>query len=430
LTTADQLATVVVSNRDNEEEAGMKRVLALLPVLLAFQVGVSPALAWTWPVEGPVLKKFSFDPEDPYAAGQHRGIDIGAPSGTPVAAPAGGTISFAGTVPGGGLTLAIRTLDGYSVTLVHLGAVAVGRGATVEEGSVVGSVGPSGDLEHAEPYLQLGIRIAADAQGYVDPLSLLPARSSPPTDAAGEPVEGSPAVPDAVGEEAPAATPPVSEAPTGSSGGPGAARRARSRKAAPESELPLPASHLADRVGREPSQRLRHAGTGRKWGGGKAPLGSHLGRRARAPQPAASAEVAGEASPAADDGARWLMPALAAAAAVLAGAGLAARRQLRDAGVADGSPAMLSQAAVASAEDAGRLRLGEEDDILLDGDLERVLLAQTQPFPDLNRNDDAAELVDVANDARRSARDLRRRGPHGCSRSHRRRRKPLSARLL
>src|SRR5688500_943899 len=122
----------------------MKRVLALLPVLFALQVGVSPALAWTWPVDGPVLRPFTFDPDDPYAGGQHRGIDVGAPSGAPVRAPAAGTVSFAGNVPGGGLTLAVRTADGYSVTLVHLGASGAARGTTSREGDAVGPVGPSG----------------------------------------------------------------------------------------------------------------------------------------------------------------------------------------------------------------------------------------------------------------------------------------------
>lgn len=79
----------------------MKRLLVLLPALLAIQVGVSPALAWTWPVDGPVLQTFRLG-ADPYEGGQHRGIDVGAPAGTPVAAPAGGTVTFAGTVPGGG----------------------------------------------------------------------------------------------------------------------------------------------------------------------------------------------------------------------------------------------------------------------------------------------------------------------------------------
>src|SRR5688500_10696482 len=110
----------------------MKRLVALLPVLIALQAGVPPALAWTWPVDGPVLRPFVLG-DDPYAAGQHRGIDIGSPANALVRAPAAGTISFAGTVPGGGRTLAVRTADGYSVTLVHLGSTAVTRGSRVAE---------------------------------------------------------------------------------------------------------------------------------------------------------------------------------------------------------------------------------------------------------------------------------------------------------
>ena len=36
--------------------------------------------AWTWPADGPILRPFSLS-SDPYAAGQHRGVDIGAPEG-------------------------------------------------------------------------------------------------------------------------------------------------------------------------------------------------------------------------------------------------------------------------------------------------------------------------------------------------------------
>src|SRR5919108_86524 len=76
----------------------MKRLVALLPVLIALQVGVQPALAWTWPVDGPVLRPFVLG-DDPYAAGQHRGIDVGAAAGSPVRAPAAGAVSFSGWVP-------------------------------------------------------------------------------------------------------------------------------------------------------------------------------------------------------------------------------------------------------------------------------------------------------------------------------------------
>src|ERR671935_194851 len=152
---------------------------SILAALAAALVLAPHAAAWSWPVDGPVLRPFSFG-SDPYAAGQHRGIDIGAPAGTPVRAAAGGLVSFAGTVPNGGKTVTIQTSTGYAVTLVHLGSIRVLRGTTVEEGATVGTVGPSGVPDIPEPYVYLGIRVASDDQGYVDPLLFLPPRAVPP----------------------------------------------------------------------------------------------------------------------------------------------------------------------------------------------------------------------------------------------------------
>ncbi len=157
----------------------MNRHLVLLPVLVAFLVGAAPATAWTWPVGGPVLQQFQLG-DDPYAADQHRGIDVGGASGVPVRAPAAGTVTFAGTVPGGGRTVTIETPDGFAVTVLHLGSTAVARGASVLEGEAVGTLGQSGDIEHAEPYVHLGVRLAADPHGYLDPLALLPPRAESP----------------------------------------------------------------------------------------------------------------------------------------------------------------------------------------------------------------------------------------------------------
>src|SRR5213080_4307085 len=150
------------------------------------------AAAWTWPVDGAVLAPFNFDPSHPYAGGQHRGIDIGASAGDTVFAPAGGIVAFSGTTPGNGLTLSIRTGDGYTTSMTHLGSLAVKAGASVVEGSSVGTVGPTGTLTHDVPYLYLSIRRADEENGYVDPLTLLPARLPPPVPApptlAGTPV--------------------------------------------------------------------------------------------------------------------------------------------------------------------------------------------------------------------------------------------------
>jgi Peptidase family M23 len=161
---------------------------------------VAPATArgWAWPVQGPVLRGFSFG-SDPYAGGLHRGIDIGAETGAPVVAPSSGTVTFAGTVPTGGKTLAIATPDGYSATLLHLGSLSVVRNAAVSEGDVVGTVGPSGMAELDVPYVYLGIRRSAEPQGYLDPLLFLP---SPPPSVP-------PAVPPSPPEPAPVSTPPA-----------------------------------------------------------------------------------------------------------------------------------------------------------------------------------------------------------------------------
>ena len=140
-----------------------------------FLLWAPAAYAWSRPLEGPVLQPFAYEQAHPYAAGQHRGIDLGADAaGDPVVAPAAGTVSFAGTVPTNGKSVTIETADGYSVTLTHLGSIDVVKGAAIAEQDPLGTVGPSGTPEVDAPYVHLGIRVTADPNGYVDPLSLLP----------------------------------------------------------------------------------------------------------------------------------------------------------------------------------------------------------------------------------------------------------------
>src|SRR5687768_7162000 len=121
----------------------MRRILSLL-VLLAALATTPTAQAWIWPAAGPVLRPFSLGP-DPYAGGQHRGVDIGAALGSQVVAPAAGTVSFVGPIPGSGRAVTIQTPDGYAVTLLQLGSTSVTSGSAVAEGAVVGVVGASVD---------------------------------------------------------------------------------------------------------------------------------------------------------------------------------------------------------------------------------------------------------------------------------------------
>jgi hypothetical protein len=155
------------------------RRLAPVALLLMLVFFVPSAGAWTWPVNGPLLETFSFDQAHPYAAGQRRGIAIGADQGAPVLAPAGGVVSFAGTVASNGKTVTIQTPSGLAVSLTHLGSLAVKGDDTVAEGAVIGTVGPSGAPEFDMPYVHLGIRDSGNAQGYLDPLAFLPVAAAP-----------------------------------------------------------------------------------------------------------------------------------------------------------------------------------------------------------------------------------------------------------
>jgi hypothetical protein len=200
----------------------MRVIVSVIVVALA--LAIAPAAgAWTWPLEGAVLRPFSTT-GDPYAAGQHRGVDVARAGAEAVRAPASGTVSFAGAVAANGLAVTILTADGLAVTLVHLGSIDVAKGAAVVEGAVVGASGPSGEAEWPVPYVHLGVRVASDPNGYLDPLSLLPPRTvaPPPVEPPPPPVPTSepaqavvspepvPAAVDAPAQPAAAAPPPPS----------------------------------------------------------------------------------------------------------------------------------------------------------------------------------------------------------------------------
>src|SRR5919201_2791107 len=179
--------------------------LAASSLLLAPAAG-----AWSWPASGAVLRPFSLG-TNAYAGGQHRGIDVGGEAGEAVLAPREGRIAFAGSLPTNGLSVTIETGDGYSVTLVHLGSIAVKRNSTIAEGSPVGTVGPSGESEWPVPYVHLGVRVTSEPNGYVDPLRFLPPRpaSAAPAEPAPEPV---PVPPAPAVEQAPAPPAPAPSA--------------------------------------------------------------------------------------------------------------------------------------------------------------------------------------------------------------------------
>jgi murein DD-endopeptidase MepM/ murein hydrolase activator NlpD len=98
------------------------------------------------PVEGRISGRFGNQRVyDGKAASAHSGMDIAAPRGTPVKAPASGIVTFAGDdlyLTGG--TLVIDHGHGFSSNFLHLSRIDVKPGEHVEQGQVVAAVGASG----------------------------------------------------------------------------------------------------------------------------------------------------------------------------------------------------------------------------------------------------------------------------------------------
>lgn len=183
----------------------MRQLAFAAALIAALLTSSSPAAAsggWDWPVHGQVVTPYR-NGDDPYAAGQHRGVDIAAPVGTAVVAAEGGTIEYAGVAGSSGVTVAERTADGrYTLSYLHLSSLSVRRGDAVAAGQPVGAVGISGTRSSQVPHLHFGVRVAGERHGYVDPMTLL---APPPAD---EPAPRPVAVPVA----APVPARPIGEA--------------------------------------------------------------------------------------------------------------------------------------------------------------------------------------------------------------------------
>ncbi|MDZ3823568.1 MAG: M23 family metallopeptidase [Pseudoxanthomonas sp.] len=127
--------------------------------------------AFAWPVQGRVSGVYGSqrilngEPRNP-----HYGLDVAAPTGTPIRAPAAGLVILA--EPDFYLTGGTLTLDhghGVSSTFIHLSRIDRAVGERVEQGEVIGAVGATGRA--TGPHMHWGMNWF---EVRVDPQLLLP----------------------------------------------------------------------------------------------------------------------------------------------------------------------------------------------------------------------------------------------------------------
>lgn len=100
--------------------------------------GVSPS-GFIWPVQGPVTSGYG-----PRWGRMHTGIDVAAPSGTPLRAAKAGEVIYAGWLGGYGNTVLLDHGEGVATLYGHQSRIAATEGQVLNQGDVLGFVGTTG----------------------------------------------------------------------------------------------------------------------------------------------------------------------------------------------------------------------------------------------------------------------------------------------
>ncbi|WP_159980985.1 MULTISPECIES: M23 family metallopeptidase [unclassified Novosphingobium] len=108
--------------------------------------------------------------EHPILGGRraHKGVDLAAPTGTPIYATADGTVSRASWFSGYGLYISLEHGGDMQTRYGHMSRLNVAEGQRVHKGDVIGFVGSTGNS--TGPHLHYEVRVSGEA---VNPLAYM-----------------------------------------------------------------------------------------------------------------------------------------------------------------------------------------------------------------------------------------------------------------
>jgi len=179
----EQHITIADKRKVNPEKQDMERITReaaqIKAALTHWSAQEDVVITFQKPVEGPTSSPFGlrrFFNEQ--ARNPHTGLDIAAPEGTPIHAPAPGTVLDTGEFFFNGNTVLLDHGQGLITMYCHMSRIDVTPGQTVASGDIIGAVGMTGRV--TGPHLHWGVSLN-DAR--VDPLLLLPEESQASTPA-------------------------------------------------------------------------------------------------------------------------------------------------------------------------------------------------------------------------------------------------------
>ena len=137
---------------------------------LAKEMAKLPPTGMMMPVNGEITSRFSRSRFHPILQifRAHRGVDLAAPMGTHIAAPAAGRVASVGRELGYGLVIEMVHSGGVVTRYAHLRTALVQRGDSIPMGQTIATVGESG-LATA-PHLHFEVWVKGTA---VDPIKFI-----------------------------------------------------------------------------------------------------------------------------------------------------------------------------------------------------------------------------------------------------------------
>ncbi len=170
----EQHLTITNKRKVNPNAEDMKRIRKeqkrIRAALRQFSVRDEVNMAFLAPVDGPRSSSFGlrrfFNKQ---ARKPHSGMDIAAPTGTPIIAPAGGDVIETGDYFFNGRTVFVDHGQGLVTMFCHMDRIDVKPGQRVKAGEILGTVGMTGRVTGA--HLHFGVSLN---NARVDPALFLP----------------------------------------------------------------------------------------------------------------------------------------------------------------------------------------------------------------------------------------------------------------